>query len=72
MRGELRSAIAGDMERNTVLGEYVMEEQFRDLGSIDFVVGRNTNELFAGAIYNVEDGGVAAGGWQLFNKVEGD
>jgi hypothetical protein len=58
------------MERNAMLSEYVVEEQFSDFGSVDFVVSRNTNKLLTCAIDDVEDGGVTVGWRELFDEVE--
>ena len=53
-----------------MLSEYVVEEQFSDFGSVDFVVSRDTNKLLTCAIDDVEDGGVTVGWRELFDEVE--
>jgi hypothetical protein len=60
------------MEGNTMFSEYVVEEQLCDFWSVDFVVGRDADELLTCAIDDVQDSGVTVGRRELFNEIEGD
>ena len=53
-----------------MLSKYVVEEQFCDFGSINFVVSWDTNKLLTCVIDDIEDGGVTVGWQKLFDEVE--
>ena len=51
--------------------EYMVEEEFGDLGGSDLVGCWNGNKLFTCLVDHVEDCGMSVGRWEVFNEVEG-
>ena len=71
-RSELSTAVTCNMEGHAMLGKDMCEEELGDLRGVDLVMGQDTDQLFACAIDDVEDRGMAVRRRKLFYKVEGD
>jgi hypothetical protein len=72
MGNEFRTMIRGNMRRNSMLGEYVEDKEFRKFEGGNSIVGGDEYRLLGELVYNNEDGGEAGGDGELFYEVHGD
>jgi hypothetical protein len=72
MGNEFRTTIGGNMRRNSVLGEYVEDKEFRKFEGGNSIVGGNEYRLLGKSVYNNKDGSEARGDRELFYEVHGD
>jgi hypothetical protein len=72
MGNEFRTMIGGNMRRNSVLGEYVEDKEFRKFEGGNSIIGGDEYRLLGESVYNNKDGGEARGDGELFYEVHGD
>jgi hypothetical protein len=72
MGNEFWTTIGGNMRRNSMLGEYVEDKEFRKFEGGNSIVGGDEYCLLGESVYNNKNGGEAGGGRELFYEVHGD
>jgi hypothetical protein len=72
MGNEFRTTIRGNMRRNSVLGEYMEDKEFRKFEGGNSIVGGDEYRLLGKSVYNNEDGSEAGGDRELFYEIHGD
>ncbi|EJF59971.1 hypothetical protein DICSQDRAFT_63901 [Dichomitus squalens LYAD-421 SS1] len=69
---KFRATVRGDVGRNSVLGEDVLKEQFRELRSVECIVRRDEDGLFGEPVDDNQDVCETVRVWQLLDEVHGD
>ncbi|EJF57825.1 hypothetical protein DICSQDRAFT_68403 [Dichomitus squalens LYAD-421 SS1] len=69
---EFQATVGGDVRRNSVLGDDVLEEQFCELWGVERIVCQNEDGLFGELVDDNQNVCETIGVWQLLDEVHGD